>query len=139
MKKLEGEAVAVRTCAVVGDRATTTFTIAADKDAPSYQFEGVVLDFAGVSREELIALAEYNIRVKRIQAAWRKASRADQFAPQKWERTWGVREMLDSPRTRAEVDPATAAVRALVRGGLSEADAVRAVERLLRVKPEAPR
>jgi len=135
MKKLAKEGAPVRSCVVVGRKATVAFSVRPEENSPDrYNLEGIVFDFSSCSEAQVVELAADAYRI-RYQQAWRKAPAAERFLAKKWERTVDVKaEYFDAPRTRGEVDPATAAVRALVRGGMSQADAEQAVGKLLAPK-----
>ena len=91
-----------------GEIATVTFSVKPNGDtgAPRYNLTQV-FNFAGVSPEEMVALAVRPLRID-VQGVWRKAK--DRMDADVWQgRKWSVRDMLD--QTRQKADPVNKAVK----------------------------
>lgn len=72
----------------------------ANEDSPVTHVmdKGVTFDFDGIGVPQLYRLACRQLVIQ-LQATFRKASVAEQNEAAKWERTFSVKEMLDSQRT----------------------------------------
>lgn len=79
-------------------------------DSVRYQLSNIVLDFSGVSEEELLRLCGREV-LTWVQGQWNKSQQAARFKPDLWERVWNVKaEVIDATRKARTVDPFAAAM-----------------------------